>query len=79
MSRYVNEQKIKQRSLLEPQTRLLGANIIKPPPLAVVILLLPFYAPAGASFSATSAVLAFEISSVSLMSASLTIFSCSRL
>ena len=42
MSRYVNEQKIKQRSLLEPQTRLLGANIIKPPPLAVVILLLPF-------------------------------------
>ncbi len=39
MSRYVNEQKIKQRSLLEPQTRLLGANIIKPPPLAVVILL----------------------------------------
>jgi hypothetical protein len=42
MSRYVNEQKIKQRSLLEPQTRLLGANIIKPPPLAVVILLFTF-------------------------------------
>ena len=45
MSRYVNEQKIKQRSLLEPQTRLLGANIIKPPPLAVVILL-RVYSPA---------------------------------
>ncbi len=43
MSRYVNEQKIKQRSLLEPQTRLLGANIIKPPPLAVVILLLNLF------------------------------------
>lgn len=37
------------------------------------------YAPAGANFSATSAVLEAAISSVSLISESLTSFSCSRL
>jgi hypothetical protein len=48
-------------------------------PLKKKIVLIFIYEPAGASFSATSAVLAAEISSVSLISESLTSFSCSRL